>query len=139
MLHTRLPFLHPILGDPSARPSIHARQLPGGMSDPMLSAGLNSAGRAILFNIMVSLSRMDVCTALSGPMSIGHARRCHQYGRSGRYRRSVPSSLLPPKPCWREIPIRPAGGKVFVVQCTALINLPCLDQPWSPHYPNPPD
>jgi hypothetical protein len=62
-------------------PSIHARQLPGGMSDPMLSAVPNSAGRARLVNVMVSLSRMDVCTALGGPMSIGHARRCHQYGR----------------------------------------------------------
>jgi hypothetical protein len=74
------PSLHP--WDLSARPSIHARQLPGGIGDPMLSAGQIPQARAIRSIVMVSLSRMDVCTALDGSMSIGLARCCHRLVRS---------------------------------------------------------
>jgi hypothetical protein len=41
--------------------------------------------------VMVSLSRMDVCTALDGSMSIGHARCCHQLVRSAK---PLPRSVL---------------------------------------------
>jgi hypothetical protein len=45
-----LSFLHHILKDLSAHPSIHARQPPGGMGDPMLSDGQILQARVILSN-----------------------------------------------------------------------------------------
>lgn len=60
-----------ILGDLSARPSIHARQLPDGMGYPC--SQLAKSRKPGLSTVMVTLSRVDVYELLTDPFSNGHA------------------------------------------------------------------